>query len=156
MKEVETSSPDRGECTNFGKDWQERRIGWGHVMLLRHSPPDMAWPSWVSHPWPPPNTRPMAKTSANPLLIPGWPRHSMLAALGHFCEFHGPALVMVTQGDASFTMRRYKADLAAMINNYSTELQSESPSRLLAAARAQEQVKSNLIFTNMWASPECW
>merc|ERR1712055_262089 len=41
----------------------------------------------------------------------------MLAALGHFCEFHGPALVMVTQ-----------------------ELQSESPSRLLAAARAQEQV----------------
>jgi len=41
----------------------------------------------------------------------------MLAALGHFCEFHGPALVMVTQ-----------------------ELQSESHSRLLAAARAQEQV----------------
>lgn len=41
----------------------------------------------------------------------------MLAALGHFCEFHGPALVMVTQ-----------------------ELQSECPSRLLAAARAQEQV----------------
>jgi len=40
----------------------------------------------------------------------------MLAALGHFCEFHGPALVMVTQ-----------------------ELQSECPSRLLAAARAQEQ-----------------
>jgi len=41
----------------------------------------------------------------------------MLAALGHFCEFHGPALVMVTQ-----------------------ELQSECPSRILAAARAQEQV----------------
>ena len=32
------------------------------------------------------------------ILFPGWPRHIMLAALGHFCEFHGPALVMVTQG----------------------------------------------------------
>jgi len=48
----------------------------------------------------------------------------MLVALGHFCEFHGPALVMVTQGASP----------------HIKELQSECPSRLLAAARAQEQV----------------
>ena len=60
----------------------------------------------------------------------------MLAALGHFCEFHGPALVMVTQGDAHIN----DPLLVAIGDNSSPELQSECPSRILAAARAQEQV----------------
>ena len=60
----------------------------------------------------------------------------MLAALGHFCEFHGPALVMVTQGDAHIN----DPLLVAVSDNSSPELQSECPSRILAAARAQEQV----------------
>ena len=39
----------------------------------------------------------------------------MLAALGHFCEFHGPTLVMVTQGDPVYTNEK-------IIDNFSAEL----------------------------------